>query len=122
MKKLILGFGFAFKGLRYAFTTQQNFRIHVAVAVIAAGLGYFLHINTDEWQWVMLCIMLVLVTEMLNTGIETLTDLVSPGYNKLAGHVKDISAGAVLLVALFSLITGAVIFLPKILLLFKHAA
>jgi diacylglycerol kinase (ATP) len=122
MKKLIRSFGFAFKGLTYAFTTQQNFRIHIVAAIIAVGMGCFLHINIDEWQWVMLCIMLMLVTELLNTGIETLTDLVSPGYNKLAGHVKDISAAAVLLVALFSLVTGAVIFAPKILLLLQHVA
>jgi diacylglycerol kinase (ATP) len=122
MKKLISSFGFAFKGLTYAFTTQQNFRIHISAAIIAVGMGFFLHINIDEWQWVMLCIMLMLVTELLNTGIETLTDLVSPGYNKLAGHVKDISAAAVLLVALFSLVTGGVIFVPKILLLLQHAA
>ncbi|HEK21681.1 MULTISPECIES: diacylglycerol kinase family protein [unclassified Mucilaginibacter] len=121
MKKLIRSFGFAFKGFRYAFTTQQNFRIHVFAAIAALLLGWYLHISVNEWQWVILCIMLMLVTEMLNTAIEALTDLVSPDYNKLAGHVKDISAGAVLLVALFSLVTGGIIFLPKIIHLF-HAA
>jgi diacylglycerol kinase (ATP) len=122
MNKLIRSFGFAFKGLTYALATQQNFRIHVVAACIASILGYFLHLSTDEWQWVMLCIMLVLVTELINTGIEALTDLVSPGYNKLAGHVKDICAAAVLLTAFFALITGAIIFIPKIILLLKHAA
>ena len=122
MNKLIRSFGFAFKGLRYALATQQNFRIHVGAAVVAGAMGYWLHISGDEWQWVMLCIMLVLVTELLNTGIEALTDLVSPGFNELAGHVKDVCAAAVLLTALFSLITGAIIFIPKILLLIQHAA
>ena len=121
MKKLIRSFGFAFKGFKYAFTTQQNFRIHVFAAILAAVAGWWLNISANEWQWVILCIMLMLVTEMLNTAIETLTDLVSPDYNKLAGHVKDVSAGAVLLVAIFSLTTGCIIFIPKIIHLINAA-
>ena len=64
---------------------------------------------------------MVLLTELTNTGIETLTDLVSPEYNEKAGHVKDICAGAVVVAALFALITGLIIFVPKLLLL-AHAA
>jgi diacylglycerol kinase (ATP) len=122
MKKFIRGFGFAFNGLKYAFTTQLNFRVHVFAAFAVITMGFFLHISTAEWNWILLCIALVLLTELLNTGIETLTDLVSPGYNKLAGHVKDISAAAVLVVAFFALVTGVIIFLPKILLLLGYAA
>jgi diacylglycerol kinase (ATP) len=121
MKKFILSVGYAIKGLRFAFTTQQNFRIQISAALIAIALGFYLNISTAEWHWITLCIALVLVMELFNTGIEALVDLVSPDYNKLAGHVKDISAAAVLLMALFTLVTGAIIFLPKILMLF-HAA
>ena len=99
----------------------QNFRIHVFAAILASATGCWLDISANEWQWVILCIMLMLVTELLNTSIETLTDLVSPDYNKLAGHVKDVSAGAVLLVAIFSLITGGIIFIPKIITLINAA-
>lgn len=122
MKKFIRGFGFAFNGLKYAFTTQLNFRVHVFAAIAAIAIGFYLHISPAEWNWILLCIAMVLLTELLNTGIETLTDLVSPGYNKLAGHVKDVSAAAVLVVAFFALITGAIIYLPKILLLLGYAA
>lgn len=122
MRKFIRGFGFAFKGLGYAYSTQLNFRVHVFVAIVAIAMGFWLHITAAEWQWILLCITMVMLTELLNTGIETLTDLVSPGYNKLAGHVKDISAAAVLVVAFFALITGLIIYLPKILLLFGYAA
>lgn len=122
MRKFIRGFGFAFKGLQYAFATQINFRVHVFAAAVAVAIGFYLKINAGEWNWILLCIAMVLLTELLNTGIETLTDLVSPGYNTLAGHVKDISAAAVLVVAFFALITGIIIYLPKILLLFGYAA
>jgi diacylglycerol kinase (ATP) len=122
MKKLIRSFGFAFKGLAYATKTQLNFRIHLVATIIAAFMGYALHISGNEWQWIILCIALVLIIELLNTALEFLTDLVSPEYNKIAGHVKDMGAGAVVIAALFALITGIIIFLPKLLLLIHHAA
>jgi diacylglycerol kinase (ATP) len=122
MKKLISSFGYAFKGVAHATTTQLNFRIHLVATTLALLLGWFLHININEWQWIMLCITIVLVTEMFNTMIESIVDLVSPGYNEKAGHIKDMSAGAVVIAAAFALITGIIIFLPKILLLVNHAA
>ncbi len=118
MKKLIRSFGFAFKGVAYATATQLNFRIHLGATVLVILMGYLLHISMGEWLWVALCITLVLVAEIFNTMIETLTDLVSPDYNEKAGHIKDMSAGAVVIAAIFALITGLIIFLPKLLLLF----
>ena len=122
MKKFIRGFGYAFKGLRYSTATQLNFRVHLVATLIALFMSYALHISINEWLWIILCIALVLITELLNTAIEFLTDLVSPDYNELAGHVKDVSAGAVLVAAIFALVAGAIIFLPKLLLLIPYAA
>ncbi len=122
MKKLIRSFGYAFKGVAYATTSQLNFRIHLVAMVLATIAGFLLHISPGEWQWVMLCVTIVLVTEIFNTMIETLVDLVSPGFNEKAGRVKDMAAGAVVIAATFALVTGLIIFLPKILLLFNHAA
>ncbi|HVW98414.1 MAG TPA: diacylglycerol kinase family protein [Mucilaginibacter sp.] len=122
MKKLIRSFGYAFKGIAYATASQLNFRIHLGATIIAVLLGYFLKISKSEWQWIMLCITIVLVTEIFNTMIETLVDLVSPGYNEKAGRVKDMAAGAVVIAAAFALTTGLIIFLPKILLLSGRVA
>jgi diacylglycerol kinase (ATP) len=122
IKKLIRSFGYAFKGLAYATKSQLNFRIHLFASIIAIALGVALNIATTEWLWIALSIAIVLLTELTNTGIETLTDLVSPDYNEKAGHVKDICAGAVVVAACFALITGIVIFLPKLILVFHHAA
>ncbi|HEY2582787.1 MAG TPA: diacylglycerol kinase family protein [Mucilaginibacter sp.] len=122
MKKLIRSFGYAFKGVAYAAATQLNFRIHLVVTLMAIFLGYALCISVTEWQWIILCIAIVLMAELFNTAIEMLTDLVSPEYNKAAGRVKDMGAGAVVIAAIFALTTGIIIFLPKLLLLINHAA
>ena len=122
MKKLIRSFGYAFNGVAYAAATQLNFRIHLIAALTAVLLGFILHISLSEWEWILLSIALVLVTEIFNTMIEALTDLVSPGFNEKAGHIKDMSAGAVVITAIFALATGIIVFLPKLLLLIHHAS
>jgi diacylglycerol kinase (ATP) len=121
MKKLIRSFGYAFKGLAHAAKTQLNFRIHLVASMLAVFLGYALHVSTNECLWIALCITMVLMAELFNTALEFLVDLVSTDYNELAGHVKDIAAGAVVIAAIFAVTTGLVIFLPKILTLI-HAA
>jgi len=121
-KKLLRSFGYAFKGIKYATLTQLNFRIHLVAMLTAVLMGYLLHISASEWYWIMLCITLVLVMELLNTAIETLTDLISPEYNIKAGQVKDVAAGAVVITAIFALMTGLIIFLPKLINLMVHAA
>jgi diacylglycerol kinase (ATP) len=122
IKKLIRSFGYAFKGVAYATASQLNFKIHLGVTAIALLMGWFLDISANEWLWIALCITIVLVTEIFNTMIETLVDLVSPGFNEKAGRIKDMSAGAVVIAAAFALITGLVIFLPKLIALITHAA
>jgi diacylglycerol kinase len=113
MEKLIKGFGYAFKGMAYAARTQLNFRVHLLAMFVAIGLGFYLHISTAEWCWIVACVAAVLTTELLNTAIEILVDLVSPGYNEKAGRIKDVSAAAVLITAIFAAIVGAIIFIPK---------
>ena len=114
MRKLIQSFGYAFNGIGHAVKTQLNFRIELVTAVLSVCLGFALHISVNEWQWVMLNIVLVLMAELFNTAIEFLTDLASPGYNELAGRVKDVSSGAVLISCFFALTSGTIIFLPKL--------
>jgi len=122
MNKFIRGFGYALKGLWYASRTQLNFRVHLVCALIAVFLGYVLRISVQEWLWIMLCIGMVLIAELINTAMEIFSDIVSPGYNEKIGHVKDICAAAVLVTAGTALIIGMVIFLPKLIALMHHAA
>lgn len=113
MKKFIRGFYFAFSGLAYAFKTQRNFRVHCAAVVIISLLSFYLNLNSSEWLWMVAAMALVLITELMNTSIEALVDLVSPQYNKKAGIAKDVAAAMVLLSAIAALLIGIIILLPK---------
>jgi diacylglycerol kinase (ATP) len=113
-RNIIESFRFAFAGLWYALRTQRNTRIHLTIAAAVVGVGIWLHLSLTEWAVLTLTIGFVLVSEMLNTVAETLVDLVSPGYHPLAKTVKDVTAGAVLITAIISVIVGLLILGPPL--------
>lgn len=107
-------FGFAIEGIITFFKTQHNAWIHAFATVIVVVLGFALSVNNTEWCFLITAIALVFISEMLNTAIEFLTDIVSPDYNLKAKKVKDVAAGAVLISAIAAVVIGAVVFLPKL--------
>lgn len=109
---LISAFSCAGSGLLYALKTQRNMKIHLAVAVLAVLLGLALSIDPLSWAAVAVCIVLVPAVECVNTAVESVVDLVSPGYADLAKRAKDCAAGAVLLCAIGSVAVAAAVFLP----------
>lgn len=113
MKRLIKSFGFAIKGIRLVFASEANIQIHLVVSALVIICGFIFNISTTEWLLCLLCMGVVMGLEMMNTAIEKFVDLVSPEKNPLAGKVKDIAAGAVLIAVMYSVIIGLVIFVPK---------
>ncbi len=110
----IKSFSYALKGIKLFFITQHNAWIHAFSGAGVVILGFVLKVNTSEWCWLIIAMAMVIISEMLNTAVEFLTDLVSPGFHLQAEKVKDVAAGAVLIAALTATVIGAVIFLPKI--------
>ena len=113
-RNLLESFRFAFSGLWYALRTQRNTRIHLTIAAAVVVLGLYLDLSYVHWAILTLTIGFVLVSEMLNTVAETLVDLVSPGYHPLAKVVKDLTAGAVLLAAIISVVVGLLVLGPPL--------
>lgn len=104
-------FSFAGQGIVSAFTSERNLRIHTCVGVLALVLAAILHVRLWGWVAILICIALVIFAELFNTAIEAVVNLASPGYNKLAKRAKDIAAGAVLVLAVISVIIGLAIYL-----------
>ena len=114
MKKRILSFKYAFKGIWVVASSEVNFQIHLLAASAAVFLGFYLRNSAAEWLAVLLCFGLVMAAEALNSAIEKLVDLVSPGFNPAAGKIKDVAAGAVLITAIIAAIIGWIVFIPKL--------
>lgn len=88
--------------------------------ILVITFGILLKIEILEWILIAIVVGLVLITELLNTAIEKLSDIVDPEWNTKIGDVKDYSAGAVLISAIISLIVGGLIFIPRIVDLIKN--
>ena len=118
IKRRILSFKYAGQGIRELFSTQPNAQIHLLILILVVAAGYWFSISTIEWLALVLTFGIVLLAEGFNTALEYLTDLVSPDPHPLAGKVKDVAAGAVLIAAIMAVVVGCIIFLPKIISLF----
>ncbi|HEY9818341.1 MAG TPA: diacylglycerol kinase family protein [Candidatus Obscuribacterales bacterium] len=113
---LFVSFRYAWAGLRYAFRTQRNFRIHLLVGTLALILGIYLQLTAVEMAIIGLTIGAVLTMELLNTAIESVVDLtVKQSYHDLAKIAKDCAAGAVLTSALAAMIVAGSLLLPPLL-------
>ncbi len=113
-KRLINSFKYAVEGIMYAFKYEQNIIVHTLVMILVIILGLTLKISIFEWLICLILFGLVIATEMINTSIEAVVDLVSPKIHPLAKIAKDTASGAVLIFALTSVVAGLIIFLPKI--------
>lgn len=102
------------EGINYVIKNEINFRREVILGIIVLILSYVLKISKIEFIIVLIMISLVLTTEIVNTSIERTVDLYTKEYKYLAKVAKDVSAGAVLVISIFSLIIGIIIFVPKI--------
>jgi len=107
-------FTYAFKGIVKFFKEEHNARIHLFMICIVVPLGFYFNLNAGDWSLIIIAITLVVVTELINTSIETLCDFVEPNFNKAIGDIKDYAAGATLIAAIAATILGCIVFLPKI--------
>jgi len=112
IKKRLKSFGYAFRGIALLLLTQPNARIHLIATIGVVVAGWYFGVTAMEWMALVLAMGMVWVAEALNTALEFLTDLVSPGHHDLAGKAKDVAAGAVLLAAAGAAAIGGIIFLP----------
>lgn len=113
-QKRINSFKYAANGLCSSFKTERNMKIHVIVMILVIILGILFKINRQEWITCIICFSLVIGGELFNTAIETVVDIIMPEKNAKAKLAKDISAGAVLVLAIGAAIVGLLIFIPKI--------
>ena len=110
-------FLFALQGFRTAVMTERNIKLMLGGALFAVVMGIILRIDAVSWACVVICIGCVLVTELINTSIETIVDLVSPEFHPLAGRAKDVAAAASWTMSLAAAIAGIIIYIRAFLIL-----
>ncbi|MGV3322896.1 diacylglycerol kinase family protein [Streptococcus hyovaginalis] len=105
---------FAVTGVVNAYKEERNMRKHMISALLAIIAGLVFQISALEWLFLLLSIFLVIAFEIINSAIENVVDLASNyHFSMLAKNAKDMAAGAVLVISVYALITGLIIFVPK---------
>lgn len=100
MKRQLKSFKNAFKGIAAAFITEGHMRFHFVAAFFVLLFAYISEMDTSQWAILILTIGAVFSAELVNTAIEQVCDLYSTEHNPLIGKIKDIAAGAVLVLAI----------------------
>lgn len=116
---LIDSFKYAFEGVYYALRHNRNLRIHFGIAILVIFLSIFFKVNPFEMGILGIMILLVICSEMINSSIEEMVNLIAKDHRKEAKIAKDVTAGMVLIAAFGSVIVGVLIFTPHVLRLFR---
>lgn len=114
LQNRIRGVGFALKGALLLIKTEASIKAQIFILLVVTAAGFYFDITATEWMFQIFAIGLVLGVEGLNTAIEKLADFVHPDFDDKIGFIKDISAGAVMLVSITASIIGLIIYIPKI--------
>lgn len=103
-------FLFAFQGFRSAVLQERNFKMMLAGGALAIAMGFVCQLDLVSWAIILICIAVVLASELLNTAIETVVDLVSPEFHPLAGRAKDVAAAATWVTTLLVALAGICVY------------
>lgn len=107
-------FIYAFRGLRSVWKKEQNFRFHSIAAILVLVAAVFLRLSRIDFLFLLILICAVLILELINTVFERLIDILKPRIHQYSKEIKNISSAIVLLAAIFSVLSGIIIFYPYI--------
>lgn len=118
-KNIPRSFKYAIQGFKIAFLNEFKIRLHFAIVVVVVTGGLLLNLSILEWISVVISMGIVLITELINTSIETLSDTLHPDVSEGIKNTKDIAASAVLIASTTALIIGLIVFIPYLFQYFK---
>ncbi|NTW27384.1 MAG: diacylglycerol kinase family protein [Candidatus Moranbacteria bacterium] len=104
----------ALDGIGYALTHEKNFRVELLVAVLVIGCIFIFKVKNWEAIILLLMIMWVLISELTNTVLERVVDILKPRIHPYARLIKDLMAAVVLISATTAVVIGIIIFYPYI--------
>lgn len=110
----------AFRGVFLMMKHERNFQLEFAAFLVNVFLIFYLNLSSTDTILILMVSFGVLATEILNTAIEKICDFVQPDFDKRIGFIKDISAGAVVLMAILSVIVGIMVYCKYVEFLFNN--
>lgn len=112
-------FSYGFQGIGILIRNEHNARIHLFILIIVIVAGILFRISGSDWMAILFVTGLVFASECFNTAVEYISDLITDEKEENIRRAKDVAAAGVLISAIISVITGLIIFLPKVFNLFR---
>jgi diacylglycerol kinase (ATP) len=111
---------YAIEGILHAARTQRHIRYHLFATMLLLLSCFSLGINREEFIILSIVAMIVIVSEMFNSIVEEIVNIVSPKKTVQARIIKDMAAGAVLLTAAVALVVAYFLVTPYVRFYIKH--
>ncbi|PKB44213.1 diacylglycerol kinase (ATP) [Cellulophaga sp. RHA19] len=106
--------GYALKGAFLLLKTEASIKVQFFICILITIFGFYYNISNIEWILQIFAIGLVMGIEGVNTAIEKIADYIQPEFDAKIGFIKDVAAGAVMIVSIAASIIGCIIYIPKI--------
>jgi len=100
----------AFRGVFLMLKSERNFQLEVLAFFINIILIFYFQLSNIDTILILIVSFGVLSAEIFNTAIEKICDFIQPEFDKRIGFIKDISAGAVILMAILSVVVGVLVY------------
>jgi len=114
MSSFFRSFVYAARGIETVWREERSFQVQVIGALCVTILMFLFELKSWEYVTIAILMAMVLVLEILNTVVERFVDMVKPRMHSYVGAIKDMMAGAVLIMSVTAAIVGAIIFFPHI--------
>ena len=112
--RLFDAFGYSWLGYKACFKNEAAFREELFLGALLLPAAIIFAESSIELALLIGCLFLVLIVELLNSGIEAIVDRVSDEHHELSGRAKDLGAAAVMTSLINVIVIWSIIFVPKL--------
>jgi len=109
---------YSVKGAVTLITREHSIMVQLGLGILVTVSGFYFDISATEWMMQTFAVGLIMAIEGANTAIEKICDFIQPNFDERIGFIKDVASGAVFFAAVAAIIIGAIIYYPKVALLF----
>lgn len=118
VKRFISSIKNSLNGLIYAYLNEQSLTLHAFLTIFVLISGFYFHISKMQWAILVIVMSIIMITELLNTAIEAVVDLVTDKYHELAKIAKDCASAAAFIASILAIGLYLYVFLPKFIQIF----
>lgn len=109
---------YSLDGLIFCFKNETSFLLEALAAIFIIIIGIYFDITFFEWVITLGSLMLISITELINTAIEAVVDMVTTEYHPLAKVAKDCGSAATGIMGILATVANLIIFIPYLIGLF----